>query len=150
MKQNLLQPFSSITFTQHFWYCCLKEEAQVCATTHNTFIISQSEKIGWYVVTSWVSPKRQNPLLTQRMADLILSTVAGLLRNWEIDQVVVSTHDAMKAAGRCALIISLVRISYFSGSKHTTKMHSFHNWWLEAKSRPRSTSKCSKKSSCVN
>lgn len=149
MKQNLLQPFSSITFTQNFWYCCLKEEAQVCSTTHNTFV-SQSEKIGSYVVISWVSPKRQKPLPTQRTADLSLSTLAGLLRNWEIDQLIVFTCDSMKAPRRCALIISLLRISYFSGSKHTIKMHSFHKGWLEAKLGLRSTSKRSKKSSCVN
>lgn len=59
-KQNLLQLFSSITFTQHFWYCCPKEDPQGCSVTRNTFIISQSEKTGSYRVISWVSLKRQN------------------------------------------------------------------------------------------
>lgn len=116
-KQNLLQPFSSITFPQHFWYCCPKEEALVCSKTSNTFIVSQSKKIGSYMVISWVSPKRQKPLLTQRMADSILSTLAGFLRNWEIDQLVVFTHESMKATQRCALI-NFLRICYFSGSTH--------------------------------
>lgn len=60
MKQNLLQLFSSITFTQHFWYCCPKEEPRGCSVTCNTFIISQSEQTGSYRVISWVSLKRQN------------------------------------------------------------------------------------------
>lgn len=60
MKQNLLQLFSSITFTQHFWYCCPKEEPRSCSMTCNTFIISQSEKTGSYKVISWVGLKRQN------------------------------------------------------------------------------------------
>lgn len=59
-KQNLLQLFSSITFTQHFWYCCPKEDPRGCSVTRNTFIISQSEKTGSYRVISWVSLKRQN------------------------------------------------------------------------------------------
>lgn len=118
MKQNLLQLFSSITFTQHFRYCCPKEEPRGCSVTRNTFIISQSEKTGSYRVISWVKSEKAKHPWAQRMADVTLTTLAGLLRSREAHQGAVLIRGAVTATQSPAPVTSLVTLSYFSGSKH--------------------------------
>lgn len=123
MKQNLLQPFSSITFTQHLGMCCLEEEAWFAPrqAIHSSFPSVTESDHTQYLLESL---KRQKSLLTRRRADLILRTLEGLLRNRGIGQLAVVTCRSMKAAQRCAFTVSLV--SYCSGSKYTIKLHTCH------------------------
>lgn len=127
MKQNLLQLFSSITFTQHFWYCCPKEEPRRCSVTCNTFIISQSEKTGSYRVISWVSLKRQNTPRAQRTAD----SAHPCWFTEELRGGPVLTRGTVTATESHAPVTSIVTLNYFLGA-NSNKMCSFHREGTEA------------------
>lgn len=93
MKQNLLQLFSSITFTQHFWYCCPKEEPRGCCDMQHIHHFPEREN--WLVQGDLLAKSEKAKLpRAQSAADVTLPTLAGLLSSPEAQQGAVLTHSS--------------------------------------------------------
>lgn len=129
MNQNLLQPFSSITFTQRLDSAACKgpHGSAPPHATHSSLPQRENRITRGYLLGK--SKKTKKPLPTQRAADSIPSTLAGLPRNWETDQAVAFTCDSMRTAQSCALVISLVRISSLGVNTHQNTFLPWRGAW---------------------